>query len=151
MHFDVLLTRQLQADSKRARRSQQLKVATLNAPMLNICGPIVGVLSQTKGHLSGRARLLTPLWQPFLISVDDSEALARQSFEDLTLSGSNRINAVIVREVGSRRIQTDRYVGSCELAQIGNVSGFPAPISITPNRWLLVSPESVTGTPNSLF
>ena len=69
--------------------------------MLNVYGPVVGVPSQTKGHLSGRAGLLSPLWQPLLIGIDDGEALARQSFEDLTLGSGNRINAVIVREVGS--------------------------------------------------
>ena len=76
-------------------------MATLDAPVLNICGPVVGILSQTKGHLPGLTRLLTPLWQPLLIGIDDSEALARQSLEDLTLGSGNRINAVIVREVGS--------------------------------------------------
>ena len=123
----MLLTRELQANWLRTRRGQQLEVATLYSPMLNIRRPVVRVLSQTKGHLPCSACLLTPLRQPLLIGIDDSEAGARQAFEDLTLGGGNRVDTVIVSEVGGRRIQTYRNVGSRELAQIGNIAGLPRP------------------------
>ena len=103
----------------------QLKLRSGEAVILHMNGSIICLRREPKSHVSGATRLLNPLTEPRLISIDYGEALSFQALKNFSLGARYGVDAIEMRKVSRGGIKTDSNIRFCHITQICNVARLP--------------------------